>query len=1170
MPKAHVRLPERYSPDMEVLGRGGFGVVYRTVDRSLGLPVAVKVPYRGGDKDLAREVTTELKAAACLRHPGIIQVLDAGTDLDGYPFLVMEYAGEGCLQRFVERGPPPWEELLEILDGVLDAIGHAHSRGLVHRDIKDQNVLLARRADGRLQPKLADFGLAKVAQRRGEYQSTRLAAGTLLYMAPETFDGDIAAVHPTADLYAFGVLLYVLVGRDRPWAAEDLGLVMAKASEVHRPLALRAGYRAPDGLGAIVDRLLAKGPGDRYELAADVRSDLRTVSAPGGGAPPPRPARASDRPSAAEEVSWISRFASVLPSEPTPAPRSEVFPATAAVAVVREPEFVDRSAERIWLWERARGAAHRATGVVLAGASGIGRSKLCRWLAETLEAQGLARTMHVRLDGGAGAGESAALAVRRFLGLGRLEGRRLVERLTEWLGARKESIAADVSALASWLDPSVKPSRSFGETDRPIARQAALVEVLLRLEAVRGLVCLRFDEEAPTPGGQELALEILRRCRAHGVPLLLLYEPLVGDVAQPEEFERLELGELEEADVRALLRDLIPGGVAPDDVVATVRGRPGRAVASARLLAEQRRARTEQLSMPPSVADTPRPLAARSAEELALAFSATATVPKLGLARLLAFVGQGELRAGRELAIVLLSLLPRPCRPAILEAAWGRTSGAPDALIRHLGAARQAGVVLLDELGSFDLEGAAISQAAADLRAERPDLAELQLACAEALLGASHALGGRERLAAAEFLLVAGEADRALSVARDAAEYLVARDATAALAAWELAADAVQALGVDERDSRRIAVAVGRARAARAAGDLDEAQEALDGLSPDGLPAADRAPLLEVLASVAVITGDPEAAHGLAGRAERAWDELDDQAGRARAHLLQAAALIRKGEAAAAIPVFEVALEMAREAGAPLDEVRGMWRLAWARRATGDLAGARSGFDRALELARSLGASGVEAIVLRELGNLAIVEGRHDDAEARLREASSRLEAGGFQTETAVTRISLGELARARGDLRSARREYAAALSLTRAYGATGETLVALLNLAITELGLEKVSSAERRLAEVDRLLAPGTPHRLRPYVEAARLAVLAGRKNWEGAEEALDALVPHAAGLASDTDLLTLVERAADFAASGGEDTLAFDAWDLAVDLARRGGHAEALTRLKAKLAQI
>jgi eukaryotic-like serine/threonine-protein kinase len=1169
MPKVHVRLPERYSSDMEVLGRGGFGVVYKTTDRVRGMPVAVKVPFRGSDEDLAREVTTELKAAACLRHPGIVQVLDSGTDLDGYPFLVMEYAGEGSLAKLVERGPPPWQDLLPLLQAILDAIGHAHSRGLIHRDIKDQNILLARATGGGLQPKLADFGLAKVIQRRGDYRSTRMAAGTLLYMAPETFAGDLASVHPTVDLYAFGVLLYLLIGRDPPWEAEQLALVTAKTAGPHQPLVLRHGYDAPAGLGSIVDRLLARRPGDRYELAADVRADLATISAPGGGAPPPRPARSSGRSTGGEDVSWISRFAAVLPSEPASAAPAELFPATPAVAVVREPELVDRADERAWLWERARGAAHQSSAVVLLGTPGIGRSKLCRWLSESLETAGLARTLHVRLNGGLGAGHAATAAVRRFLGLGRLQGARLTERLTGWLRARSATVDDEVQALADWLDPSSGSSRSDGGLDRPIARQAALVETLLRLEAARGLVCLRFEEEAPTPGGLELALEVFRRSRAHDLPLLLLYEPLVGDDGQgwPDGFEPLEVGVLEDAEVRELLRDLAPGGVVAEDVVATVRGRPGRAVASARLLAEQARARLELARDPVAPADALRPVEQRTQAELELAFSATATVPKLGLARLYAFIGQGEERSGRELTVVLLSLLPRPSTRATLEAAWLAAVGSGEERAKHFAAARQAGVVVVDADGGLDLEGAAIGQAAVELRAARPDLKLLRRSCASALLGRGDALGARDQLAASKLLLEAGDPDRALDVAQEAAEHLLGRDAAAALAAWDQAAEAVAALGSDDRDTRRIAVAVGRARAARAAGDLDQASAALEGLDPDGLPADDRAPLLEVLASVVVLRGDPEEAGRIAERAGIAWAELDDVAGQARARLLVAAARVRKGEAAQAIPEFESARDLARQASARLDEAHATWRLAWARRATGDLAGARADFDQALALARDLGAAGVEAIVLRELGNLAILRGQHDEARELLGEATGLLEARGFQAETAVTRISLGELARATGDLRGARREYAAALGLTRAYGATGETLVALLNLGITELGMEKISSAARRLSEVDRLLEPGAAHRLRPYVEALRLAVQAGHRNWDGAEEALEELAGQPSGLAADQDLLTLVEHAADSAAAGGEEALAFDAWDLAVDLARRLHDDDALERLKGKL---
>jgi serine/threonine-protein kinase len=164
---AGLTLPDRYDPDLEKLGQGGFGTVYRTRDLALGADVAVKVPFRSIGDDLSREVATEFQAAARLRHPNIVQVLDAGVSPEGLPFLVTEFASEGSLAGWLATRTLPWGELLPLLDGLLCGMAHAHAAGLVHRDIKPENVLVHREKGGPPRALLADFGFAKLLQRHG-------------------------------------------------------------------------------------------------------------------------------------------------------------------------------------------------------------------------------------------------------------------------------------------------------------------------------------------------------------------------------------------------------------------------------------------------------------------------------------------------------------------------------------------------------------------------------------------------------------------------------------------------------------------------------------------------------------------------------------------------------------------------------------------------------------------------------------------------------------------------------------------------------------------------------------------------------------------------------------------------------------------------------------------
>ncbi len=192
-----------------------------------------------------------------------------------------------------------------------------------------------------------------------------------------------------------------------------------------------------------------------------------------------------------------------------------------------------------------------------------------------------------------------------------------------------------------------------------------------------------------------------------------------------------------------------------------------------------------------------------------------------------------------------------------------------------------------------------------------------------------------------------------------------------------------------------------------------------------------------------------------------------------------------------------------------------------------------------------------------------MLDGRLDEAETKLRDALARLEQGAFRAEVAATHVSLGELARARGDLRLARTEYAAALGQARAYGLVQDSVIALLDLAITELAMGRPERAARRLAAVDGLGGAVSP-RWQPYVETVAVAVAAGCGHWERAEGLAEGLFDLGESLPADADVVELLERAASTSRLAGQAVLAGDLADLALSAADRSGDDESAQRIR------
>jgi len=197
---------------LEVIGRGGMGVVFKAIDTSLEKIVALKMvdPFLARDESFVKRFKTEAKALARLENPNIVRVF-ALRETESGLFMVMEYVEAKPLSNCIsENGPFSTSEAISITKQLLNAIGHAHKVGVIHRDIKPSNILFC--SDGSV--KVTDFGLAKVIKQKGPASTvTQTRAGTLYYMSPEQVKG-LKNVDERSDLYSLGMTVYeMLVGR---------------------------------------------------------------------------------------------------------------------------------------------------------------------------------------------------------------------------------------------------------------------------------------------------------------------------------------------------------------------------------------------------------------------------------------------------------------------------------------------------------------------------------------------------------------------------------------------------------------------------------------------------------------------------------------------------------------------------------------------------------------------------------------------------------------------------------------------------------------------------------------------------------------------------------------------------------------------------------------------
>ena len=274
----HTLIDDRYTLG-NPLGSGGMAEVYLAHDEVLGRDVALKIlkdQYAENDEFVER-FRREARSVAALNHPNIVSVYDRGSSEDGTYYIVMEYVPGGTLKEHVLReGPLDPSAAAKLGSQVAQALEAAHEKGVIHRDVKPQNVLLTDSGDA----KVTDFGIARAVNATTTSRSN-LILGTAGYMSPEQAKGE--PVGPQSDLYSLGVVLYEMLTGERPYSAEDPVALAMKHVNEPPPSPREANPEVPEALDALTTKLLAKKPEDRYASAADLADDLERVRS---GLPP--------------------------------------------------------------------------------------------------------------------------------------------------------------------------------------------------------------------------------------------------------------------------------------------------------------------------------------------------------------------------------------------------------------------------------------------------------------------------------------------------------------------------------------------------------------------------------------------------------------------------------------------------------------------------------------------------------------------------------------------------------------------------------------------------------------------------------------------------------------------------------------------------------------------
>ncbi len=520
-----LELPERYElAPQPLLGQGGMGRVLQARDRILDLPVAIKVvrPDLGADPRFRKLFDLEVRVSARFTHPNIVPLHDHGELPNGTPFLGLALADAGSFKS-LEAESPEWPEILRLTLELLDALSHLHARGVLHRDLKPENILLFTGADQQRHVWLADLGLANasiaLAKRKGRRE------GTPGFMAPEQAMGLPREYGPWTDLYAVGAVLWQLVAGSLPFETH-----LTSANAELPTLEPRPGLQVPADLALVLKNCLDAEPLSRYDLAADLRTDLLALGDPDAGrgdfdGPEERVgtvAADAGRPGARVKTTsqlllsmgeqpdtspgldpYVPVWNRPLPPElpeaaPSQAGKSASARGSLQLFALRELPLVGRESQRQALWDVARQVRDGFTSqvVVVVGSAGTGKTHLCRSVIQSLEEGGWAEAVTLTHQNPRGADDGYPGAAREILRPWKESKASLISRLRRTLarerGVLDAALKEEVNLLTRWCGVTDDPEQEA----EPVAQGLGLREVYRHLEARswRGLSVMLIED----------------------------------------------------------------------------------------------------------------------------------------------------------------------------------------------------------------------------------------------------------------------------------------------------------------------------------------------------------------------------------------------------------------------------------------------------------------------------------------------------------------------------------------------------------------------------------------------------------------------------------------------------------------------------------------------------
>ncbi len=1046
-----------------VAGRGGMGTIWRGTVAGRSVPVAVKVlhPQRAGGATYLEAFRREVRAMARLSHPGVVDVYDDGeitaeeavqhpAELSaGSPYFVMAWADAGTLtdglglRAAAGRRRASFATMRAALLQVLDALAHAHARGVIHRDLKPDNVLAFSSPEG-LRYKLADFGVAHALGEAGEAR----VAGTPHYMAPEQFRGAWRDFGPWTDLYALGAVVFELLTGRRPFAASGLFGLMKAHTELAPP-ALPPEVDAPLGMSAWLQWLLAKRPEARPSCAADAAAALMDLGpAPGPVGTPSTAPRAETvavtvlEPCLREAVSTAITAVDTAPLanllEGVSAPEVAEPPTLwrrrtpenwrSAVALeakpgplrgmgmslveLRDPELVGREEERDVLWAQLHAVVteRRAAGVVIRGAAGMGKSRLARWLGERAHELGVAAALRARPHPGDPSGGLGLIA--SHLRADGLEGDELAARL----GRLPALSPYEVSRMVRSLAPA---GGDEGREPMNAAEIRGSTHRVLHHAASRRPLVVWFDDAHLQEETLVLGRHLLRMQAAQPHPTLLVWTvqdeslaerplamTLVHALTERDDVMSLRLGPLDVRDQRVLLASRL--GLATDVIDVLAERTEGNPLFAAQLVEDWVRRdllepRTTgyglrddaSLSLPDDLFELWRARVER--------WLATRAEPDRAALELLAIggdVSEASWRAVCHIAGVVVA-----------------ARFVDDLVAQRLAEVGPTGVQLVHGMLRESLVREA-ERAGRDVAHHRAWVAWWRKRVAHEPLGAAelgrHLVAAGEREAAVEHLLAGATllGDRGAFAAADQV-----------IIAWR---QTLRDLGAEENDPRWSAGLVLEARHASLRGQDERAERAVQRALDHAHDEASLADALLAAAQVAERQGRRQDAQSRYRAAYERFDALDNDLGRGRAS-------IGLGTVAAYLH---------------------------------DLDAARAHHADAM---RRLGAAGAElelARAERQLGN-AILPGAPARARELYRRALARFEAAEAEVDQHKALNGIAESFRLEGDLDEALAQFHALLERQELCAATHDQDLTRFNIALTLIAAGRYREAEGTLAQV-------------------------------------------------------------------------------------------------------